>query len=167
MNELVRQMFHTQEKRAELLKGPIICSYLNAWLGEAYYFWYSLDDAHYWGITSKRKTGYFEVYQADIVCENILDTVFNEEHYNFWIKNIEKAITRFTKAGIEEITLALVNKYFTEKNIWTQFQGIMFQDISSKKSNIKDFHYKKRIQLGVFDHKIITNFALRYDCPCV
>lgn len=66
-------------------------------LGEGYYFWYYENDAVWWGRTAKRRKGYYEVYKATINCENVLDTVFNETHYTFWLKNIEKAIEKYIK----------------------------------------------------------------------
>jgi hypothetical protein len=160
-------MYHTQEKWFATLTEPIICTDPAAWLGDAYYFWYTLDDAHYWGLKMKWRTKYFEVYQADINCENVLDTVFNEEHYLFWLKNIESVLKRLAKAGIEA-TLPIVNEYFKDNGKWTKFDGILFQDISTNKdrNNIPNFFYKKRIQVGVFNKDIISNFALRYDCAC-
>lgn len=163
---MVREMYHTQEKRNILLLEPIICTKDDAWLGDAYYFWYDLDNAHFWGIDKKSaKTGYFEVYHAEIDCENVLDTVFNEEHYIFWSKNIDNAIKRFKKAGIS-IDIKGVNEYFKDNGKWTKFDGILFQDVSTNKERtvIPKFYYKKRIQIGIYDKKIITNFALRYEC---
>ncbi|MCB0410288.1 MAG: hypothetical protein KDD29_08715, partial [Flavobacteriales bacterium] len=68
--------YHTQEKRKNRLSGPIICTKDNAWLGEGYYFWVSEDDADFWGMNSKRKTGEYEIYSAEIDCSNVLNTVF-------------------------------------------------------------------------------------------
>lgn len=49
--------FHTQEDRGKKLTNPVICKKDNAWLGEAFYFWENDDDANYWGIKFKNKTG--------------------------------------------------------------------------------------------------------------
>ena len=49
--------FHTQEDRGKKLTNPVICKKNNAWLGEAFYFWENDDDANYWGIKFKNKTG--------------------------------------------------------------------------------------------------------------
>lgn len=76
---MIRTVFHTQECRTVKLISPIMYYREDAWLGEAYYFWYDEFDAHRWGETSKRKTGSYEIYKAKVNCENILDTVFNEE----------------------------------------------------------------------------------------
>jgi len=47
----------------------------DAWLGEAYYFWDDLEDAHKWGTKSKKDTGYYEIYKAKINCEDVLDII--------------------------------------------------------------------------------------------
>jgi len=145
-------MFHTQEKRSVLLRAPIICTKDNAWMGMAYYFWYDTDDAFFWGINSKKATGYFDIYSASINCEDVLDTVFNEEHYLFWKKQIEKAQTSFIKAG-NVLTLKQLNDYFLQRGIWAKFGGIMFQTLASNVDYyiVKDFQYKKRIQLAVYN----------------
>lgn len=90
-------MFHTQEKREVVLKAPKICVRFNAWLGDGYYFWYDQKDAKEWGHNSKRRTGYFDIYKSEIICDNVLDTVFKEEHYLFWIEQIEKVGKILTK----------------------------------------------------------------------
>lgn len=164
-------MFHTQEKRRRILKYPVSTERHDAWLGSATYFWYYEADGNYWGITSKKRTGYFEVYKAEIDCENILDTVFNEEHYNFWIRNIEKAILTVTKSKTknEEIKLKDINDRLIEKGIFKEVDGVMFQDISSNPDFwiVKKFQYKKRIQLAVYNLNIINNFALHFEGQCV
>jgi len=123
-------MYHTQEQWEFKFTRPILCKRRNAWLGTAYYFWDDEIDAIQWGHKSKRNTGFFEVYKATIESENILDTVFNEEHYNFWVKQIEKAAKQISiktgfKASIKEI-----NQYFKDKAKWSEItDGIMFQDL--------------------------------------
>lgn len=165
---VVRKMFHTQEKRLVVLKSPVPCSKDNAWLGAALYFWYDEQDAVFWGINSKRATGYYEIYSADIDCEDVLDTVFNEEHYLFWINQIKKAEKTFMMSGAKP-TLKLLNDYFLQKGIWLKFGGIMFQDISPNPQNyiVRDFQYKKRIQLAVYKPPIISNFAHHFEGKCV
>lgn len=161
-------MYHTQEKREVRLRQPMKCIKDNAWLGIAWYFWYDLEDAFFWGITAKPSTGYFEIYSSQIDCENVLDTVFNETHYLFWKKQIEKAQAAFLKAGAAP-TLKQLNDYFYQKGIWSQFGGIMFQNIANTQNYyiVKDFQYKKRIQMAVYNLNIITNFAHHNDGKCV
>jgi hypothetical protein len=164
-NELKKEMFHTQEKREVILKAPIICVRSDAWLGEAYYFWHDKIDAIEWGHNSKRKTGVFDIYKSEIESENILDTVFNEEHYLFWLGEIEKVGKVLTQKTKSKPTLKEINQYFKERAVWDEVDGIMFQDIpkSDSKSLIREFYYRKRIQLAIYNTKIINTFALVYS----
>jgi hypothetical protein len=166
--DLKRLMYHTQEKRVIRLTSPIICTRNYAWLGIAYYFWENEMDAIHWGHDSKRSTGFFEVYKADINCENILDTVFNEEHYRFWNAQIEKAAKLISiKTGIKA-TIAEINQYFKEKAKWSEtIDGIMFQDLpNSEDLLVRNLYYRKRIQIAVYNLKIIDNFTYHFDMEC-
>ena len=160
--------FHTQESRYKTLDEPVICTADNAWLGEAYYFWTDEDDAVYWGIKSKRRTGQYEVYEAEIQTDEILDTVFNKEHYHFWLKQIERTAKNFVKKTGSRPSLKEINDYFKDKNIWTKLDGILFQDISKNPVHylVKEFQYKKRIQLALYNKEKIINFVLRHTGEC-
>lgn len=175
---MVREMYHTQECRKKRLKEPIICERDDAWLGEAYYFWDDYDDADKWGNNSKRKTGKYEIYKANIDCENVLDTVFNEEHYRFWLSRIELVAKKIAKDTLHKPTIKELNDYFKERGDWQEVTGILFQDLPNvehytliekiyKDKNIY-FAYKKRIQLALFDKskKVLTTFAhfVTKDC---
>lgn len=161
-------MYHTQEKRKEKLASGALTINPDAWLGDGIYFWYYEDDATWWGITAKRNCGYYEVYKADIECDNVLDTVFNEEHYNFWISKIEEAIKKFVK-GKKNLSLKYLNDFFKEKGAFTGVDGVMFQDISDNPDSwiIKKFQYKKRIQLVAYNPLIISNFVFDFEGKCV
>jgi hypothetical protein len=163
------KFYHTQENRGIILDKPIICKSDSAWMGEAYYFWYDENDAQFWGNVSKRRTGQYSVYSAIIISDDILDTVFNQEQYLFWIKQIEKAAKAFIKKANMKPTLKELNEYFRERDIWTEIDGILFQDISKNPVHflVEEFQYKKRIQLAVYNDKIITTFAHHFDCHCV
>jgi hypothetical protein len=156
-------MFHTQENRGKELTNPIKTVNPESWLGDGYYFWYYFDDAQWWGQTAK-KSKYYHVYAADINCDNVLDTVFNEEHYNLWVKQIQKFISKILKHN-RNITLKYLNDRFREAGVYTGVDGVMFQDISDNDQNwiVKKFQYKKRIQLAVYNLHIIGNFALDFD----
>lgn len=104
--------YHTQENRKEELTEPIICIKDNAWLGVAFYFWENEDDADFWGVKFKNKTGKYDVYKAKIISDDILDTVFNREHYYFWIKQVEKAAKNFVKKTGSKPSLKEINDFF-------------------------------------------------------
>lgn len=165
---MVLKFYHTQENRGRILDSPIICTKDNAWLGDALYFWESEDDAMFWGIKCKNKTGKYDVYAAEIPLEDVLDTVFNREHYYFWVKQVDKAAKIFIKKTGSKPTLKEINDYFKDKNIWTKFDGILFQDISSNPVHyfVQNFQYKKRIQLALYNKTKMINFALHFTGEC-
>jgi hypothetical protein len=165
---MILTYYHTQEDRGEKLGSPIICTKDNAWLGEAYYFWENEEDADFWGIKVKNKTGKYDIYTAEIPLDNVLDTVFNREHYYFWVKQIEKAAKNFVKKTGSKPTLKEINDFFKEKGKWTNFDGILFQDISGNPVHymVKDFQYKKRIQLALYNKTKMINFAFHYSGDC-
>jgi hypothetical protein len=161
-------MYHTQEKWESQLTKPIICVRRNAWLGTAYYFWDDEVDAIQWGHKSKRNTGFFEVYKATIESENVLDTVFNEDHYNFWVKQIEKAAKHISKKTGLKASLKEINQYFKDKAKWSEItDGVLFQDLPiSEDLVVRDLYYRKRIQMAVYNLEIINNFAFHFDMKC-
>lgn len=156
--------YHTQERRSKELKVPILCIKDNAWFGKAYYFWEEESDAYFWGQKFKYRTGQYEVYEAEIESDNILDTVFNREHYDFWRKQIEKV----AKKTNQKPTLKELNDYFVDKGIWQHFDGILFQDISNNPVHfmVKEFQYKKRIQLALYNKDKITQFESYHIGDC-
>jgi len=153
-------MYHTVERRVERLNKPTLCERLDAWLGEGYYFWYDKLDAHDWGKNSKNGTGEYEIYKSEVDCEDVLDTVFDEKHYRFWLKTIEQTADLIRKKTGFTPSIEEVNEYFRDRNIWGQMTGIMFQDLPANQDRIKvkKFFYKKRIQLAVYEPNIILNF---------
>ena len=158
------KFYHTQENRNDELGNPIFCNKDNAWLGEAYYFWENEDDAVFWGVKFKKKTGKYDIYKSEINIDNVLDTVFNREEYAFWIKQIEKAAKFFVKKTGTKPTLKEINDFFYERKVWTDIDGILFQDISENPIHfmVKEFQYKKRIQLALYNNKKIVTFALHF-----
>jgi hypothetical protein len=173
---MVRKVYHTQDKREIRLKFPVKCVRNDAWLGEAYYFWLNVDDSHMWGINSKRQYGWYEIYTCNIDCENVLDTVFNEPHYDFWLKTIEKVAKIIARDTYHKPTLKELNEYLKERGDWKSVDGIMFQDLPDKEyysliepivfkekgTNIEKkryFTYRKRVQIALFNTNVMTNFA--------
>lgn len=161
-------MYHTQEKWRFRLTSPVKSTKPNAWLGNAYYFWLEEMDALEWGHGSKRNKDYFEVYCADIDTENVLDTVFNEAHYNFWIEQLEKAAKTIVKRTGIKPTIKEINNYFVEKATWKTVNGILFQDLPfNDRLLVEKFNYRKRIQIGVFELKIMSNFTYLFERQCI
>lgn len=160
-------MYHTQEKRFNRLTEPIKCKKPNAWLGVGSYFWADEIDAIKWGNDSKNRTGSYQIYKADIECEDVLDTVFNEEHYNFWIKQIEKAASYISKRTGLKANIKEINMYFQERASWSEVDGIMYQDLPfGDELLVVNFNYRKRIQLVAYNSNIISNFALHLEDEC-
>lgn len=162
------EYYHTQEKRRKNINEPIKCTKDNAWFGDAYYFWEEEYDAIFWGVTSKRNTGEYEVYKANISELEVLDTVFNRTEYEFFVRQIEKVSRKFIKKTGVKPTLKEINDYLAENNIWSKFDGILFQDISRNPNHflVKGMQYKKRIQLALYNKNKISTFVLHYEGDC-
>jgi hypothetical protein len=172
--------YHTQECRKDVLRAPVKCTRDDAWLGEAYYFWFDLEDADEWGINSKRAHHYYEVYKSEIDIDNVLNTVFNEEHYYFWYRQIDKVAKAIIAKTKMKPSIKELNDYFKERGFWSDLDGILFQDLPtnpnkllikpieySNKTKKVVFPYRKRIQLAVYNSKIIVNFALLKREKCI
>lgn len=174
---MIKVGYHTQEFRSDEqpLENPIICNAKNAWLGIGYYFWLELEYAHYWGEDFKkgynRDPGFYSVYKADLDTEYFLDTVFDEEGYNFFKDSIEASFEKLVLQK-KEINLETVNRFLAE-NIWPVLKicGIIYDDKPNNPtqkrdriySQIPDLYYKKRIQVVSFKLENIHNFALHLD----
>jgi hypothetical protein len=126
-------------------------------------------DAIHWGNKSKRNTGYYQVYSAHVDCDRVLDTVFNEEHYHFWLKMIEKAAKYIAELTNRKATIREVNQYFRDRTNWrNEVDGVMFQDLpSSDDLLVRGLNYRKRIQVVAYNINIIHNFALHFEMECV
>ena len=158
-----KEVYHTLENRAIPAEGPILCNRNNAWLGTAYYFWFDINDAHIWGGISYKNKDY-EIYSANINSDKILDTVFNEKDYNFWVSQLEKVASDvYKKTGqkpkvrnINSLIMKILNSI--DNNL---IEAIMFQDLPfSQYLLIEGYNYKKRIQIAVYKKEIIINFKL-------
>ena len=165
---MIREMYHTQEKRRDLLTSPIKCTNKQAWLGEGYYFWFDEEDAIRWGTKKKCRGGYYQIYIANIESDSILDTVFSEKHYFFWLKQIEKVALKFIKKTGVKPTLKQINDYFKERGTWDEVDGILFQDIpeNNEHSLVLSFYYRKRIQIVIYNINVIKNFRLDRNQKC-
>lgn len=175
---MTKNYYHTQESRFKQLNESIICTRDDAWLGEAHYFWKDELDAENWGHNSKKRTGYFEIYVSEINLEDVLDTVFNEDHYYFWLKQIEKVAKKIISKTHIKPTIKELNDYFKEKGDWDDLAGIQFQDLPTNnnhllikpieyKNRAVTFAYRKRIQLAVYNTNIINTFVLLKKEKCI
>jgi hypothetical protein len=167
MNE--NKYYHTQEDRGEILNAPIKCISDKAWLGDGYYFWESIEDAHWWGVKSKCAQGYYMIYVSNINTENVLNTVFEEDDYKWWLKLIERTAKKFIKKTGIKPTLKDINNFFRERNVFEDIDGIIFQDLPMNKNFLlinDDFWYKKRIQIAIYNERIIENFQLKTKETC-
>ena len=122
-----------------------------------------------WGNTSKRRTGYYDIYISEINFDNILDTVFNKEHYDFWIKQIEKAAKSITKLTNRKATIKQINDYFKERAVWNEIDGIQYENIPKNENYVyvEGFYYRKRIQLVVYNLLSISKFDYHTGGECI
>lgn len=158
-------MYHTQEKRNVRLVSPVKCTRRDAWLGHGFYFWDEYEDAIIWGKCSKNRTGRYEIYKSTIASENFLNTVFDEEDYKFYRKQIEK-IEKFIiqKTGIKA-TVEDVCDYLNTRTKWSEnLDGILFQDSPNGYNNsIVGYPYRKRIQAVVYNTNCIKDFSFHEE----
>ena len=158
-----RMVYHAQEKRSEPLVKPIWCEDASAWLGRGYYFWEDLRFAEWWGRSQKmRISGQFEIYKAHIRSENILDTVFNREHYEWWVSQVEKVAKVIKDKYGKKATLSQLNEYMMNRANWREkIDGVLFQDLPRNEDFVlvQGLWYKKRIQLVVYNADVILSFT--------
>jgi len=160
-----REMYHTQEKRQSRLYQPILCTRRDAWLGHAYYFWDDISDADVWGVKSKSKTGRYEVYKGVIESENLLDTVFSETGYQFFLQTINKVVDVFLKKTGRMPGIPDVCNYLMRVAKWdTILDGVLFSD--SPNTDIEKFNYRKRIQLALYKPKCLVSFEFVKEGLC-
>jgi len=166
--KMILTYYHTQENRGEMLREPIMCKHNNAWLGNAYYFWENEEDAFFWGRKAKYKTGKYDIYKAEIPLDDVLDTVFDRDHYYFWVRQIEKAAKKFVKKTGYKPNIKEINEFFREKGIFRDFDGILFQDISKNPEHyiVEGFQYKKRIQLALYNKTKMIKFVFYISVEC-
>lgn len=175
-----RIFYHTQEARNRKLDAPILCKRDDAWLGNAFYFWLDIEDAEDWGDSSKRRHMWYDIYKSEIETENVLNTVFCEDHYYFWLKQIEKVAKNIISKTKIKPTIKELNDYFKERGTWDDLDGVLFQDLPinpnkllikpieyHNKSKKMIFPYRKRIQLAVYNSNIILNFAHLKKEQCI
>jgi hypothetical protein len=157
---LQREMYHTQKTGYKDLTEPVLCKRRNAWLGFGYYYWDEIEDAIRWGNDPKQEFKSYDIYISKINCLDVLDTVFNEQHYRLWLKQIEKLGNHWIKNTGNKLTLKEMNEWFRERAQWDSVTGILFQDLPQNNEYLLviNFYYRKRVQLAVFKKEIILSF---------
>ncbi len=167
--------YHTQEYRAidDPLNNPIKCFDKKAWLGCGYYFWTDITFAKYWGEDFKSaRTGAYTIYVGYIEFQNLINTVFDEDGYNFFVEKIELTIQHLTKIGEKNVTIDQVHRFLAD-NFWKKLgvKGIIYDDLPTNPKNrpnrihsvILPLYYIKRIQVVAFELEIIHNFEIYLD----
>ncbi|KAA6343961.1 hypothetical protein EZS27_008395 [termite gut metagenome] len=162
-------MFHTQEKREKRLDAPGLCTRDDAWLGHGCYFWEEERDAVTWGNSSKTNTGSYEIYKGRIVSDAFLDTVFNEEHYQFWIEQIEKTANDYKQKTGKRPNIRFICSYLDTDTQWkSDMDGILFADSPTGKHSLVDgLPYRKRIQAVIYTLSCLRRFDFYKEGKCV
>ncbi|MGD9928738.1 MAG: hypothetical protein AB7U05_01860 [Mangrovibacterium sp.] len=159
------EVYHTQEKREEMLFFPILAEGNEQWLGDGFYFWQDYEFARWWGEIKKcTKVGnQFSIYKATLEFEedDFIDTVFNEHDYYNFVSVIEKFAIKYQETFGKKASLEDFNDFISDHKIWENIKIIRFQDVpeNSNLVEVKGFYYKKRIQIRVNEPEIIVNFA--------
>lgn len=157
MNEI---MFHTQEDRGIILSEPCLCNRKDAWLGTAYYFWKDEVDAIRWGEDSKN--GRFQVYSARIISDKVLDTVFNKEHYDFFIAALERLAKKIVKKTGRYISKSLLCEYLNERADWKSEIDVLIVNDNPQGAREKfPIPIRKRIQAAVYNKDCIHEFKIK------
>ena len=157
MNQI---MFHTQEDRGTILNQPILCERKNAWFGTAYYFWEDEVDAIRWG--EKSKNNQYQIYSAKIVSENVLDTVFNKDHYQFFISALERTAKAILELTGKKPTQVDICEYLNTRAKWKEKIDVLLAcDIPTGTSENLPIHVRKRIQAAVYNKSCINEFQLK------
>jgi hypothetical protein len=178
----VIEVFHTNQCRGDALQIPILATGNEQWLGDAYYFWQDYEFAEEWGYNricygkeyKKRELTHFDIYDAvlniSFPSDDVLDTVYNNENYKQFMINLEKFAMAYKLQFGEKPNLEEFNDFIKDFNIWGDIKAIRFQDLptNSKRDYLKiiNFFYKKRIQIAVYDVKIITKFVRTKSFKC-
>lgn len=159
MESIDKQMYHTQENRGiRKLKKPLPCNRKDAWFGPAFYFWADECDAIRWGITSKN--GKYDIYSARIRSDNVLDTVFNQEHYDFVWRAMEKVARKCIEETGEKPTKRYIFNYFSK--VWSKKVDVLLAcDFPCGKEELfPGFQFRERIQAAVYNENCIFDFKI-------
>lgn len=167
------EVYQTQEFRSINLDFPILATGNEQWLGDGYYFWQDYEFAKWWGETKKitklnRSYSVFKAYLA-INEDNFIDTVFNQEDYYNFVKNVELFAEKYSTKFNKKPTLEEFNDFIIDFNLWTNIKVIRFQDVpeNDQLMKVNRYYYKKRIQIRVNEPQIITKFEPYKILTCI
>lgn len=138
------------------MKYPALCNREDAWLGVGYYFWAHIDYARQWGADSKG--GHYEIYESLVKEEGLLDTVFSQEEYEFFLESVTVTARQLFKAKKRAPTLGQVYKKLQDRFQELGIKGIIYADMPTNKrrrpwaqEQFGDFFFRKRIQFVVYE----------------
>ncbi len=173
MNKLT--VYHTQSSTFQPRRFPKLAEGFEEWLGAGYYFWQDEYFAKWWGIQrkcgisnfSRRYTIFVSILEFN--SDDFVDTVFNEEDYYNFVDQVEKFAKKYQKNLGRKPTLREFNQFVSDFNLWEGIKVIRFQDIPETNEHIevKEFYYKKRIQIRVNDPAIIKSFTNYKTLACI
>ena len=168
-------VYHTQEKRKDILTEPVLGQGHSQWLGDGFYFWQDDEFAIWWGDNKKcgifNKSRQFSIYKAELQFEKdeFIDSVFDEKDYYGLVRNVEKFAISLSKNLGRKPTLEEFNDFVHDKSLWQDIKVIRFQDLPHNEQfiQVKGFYYKKRIQFRITDLSIIKRFIHFNDFDCL
>jgi preprotein translocase subunit Sss1 len=169
---IILEGYHTQGRRNNsLMNFPGLATGNEQWLGDGYYFWQDYEFAEWWGRIKKcGKHPSYDVYKTvlNIDDDTFLDTVFNEKHYRFFVRKIEEFAKKYKLKTNRKPDLEEFNEFICDHNIWEDVLVIRFQDVPENNDlvEVRDFYYKKRIQLVIREAELITNFVHHKNYIC-
>lgn len=93
---------------------------------------------------------------------HVLNTTFNEEHYDFFVRIVEKVARKILKKTGKRPNNRDVFRKLPELKAWKEIKGLIYED--KPKNDLLQFdglQYKKRVQLAVYDETIIESFCFK------
>jgi hypothetical protein len=169
------EVYHTQAHNKGIIDFPELAEGKEQWLGDGFYFWQDYQFSEWWGDYKKCKSWNvsrkYDIYEVELEFEedDFIDTVFNENDYYNFVKNIEKFAKIFQKKIKKKPTLEEFNLFIKRFKIWDNIKIIRFQDVPENNYlvEVNGFYYKKRIQIRVNNPTIISNFVHLKTKDCI
>lgn len=107
------------------------------------------------------KNGRFQVYSARIISDKVLDTVFNRQHYDFFMAALERLSKTIVKKTGRCISKSLLCEYLNDRADWKkEIDVLIINDNPQGKRELFPIPIRKRIQAAVYNKKCIHEFKL-------